>query len=208
MGETRVAKRILAFATAALLSGVAAPRVHARESVWLAVQGSTSLTMRKGESRSYQIRLKQPPKKLDRDGTPLDANDNPVSIEDAALDDGWWVRIVVDGAARTDGYYNADGDPETGQDDPDTPEKDGYDIRWVPSVGWDFDSHDGRGRKWDKWKTITVYALSDLDDPVVFTHEVWANSTYCPEHQVGRVTVSITDEGAAPPTRSTRPNRK
>ena len=44
MGESRPAKRILAFATAALLSGVAAPRVQAQESEWLEVQGSTSLT--------------------------------------------------------------------------------------------------------------------------------------------------------------------
>ena len=33
--------------------------------------------------------------------------------------DGWWVRIFVDGAVRADGDYNG--------------------IRWVPSVGWEFD---------------------------------------------------------------------
>ena len=45
------------------------------------------------------------------------------------------------------------------------------------------------------WRTITVTALSDLDAPVVFSHEVWSDSTYCPEHGVGTVTVSISDGG-------------
>ena len=49
MGESRPAKRILAFATAALLSGIAAPRVQAQESEWLevcavAVTGTAPLT--------------------------------------------------------------------------------------------------------------------------------------------------------------------
>ena len=76
MGESCVAKRILAFATAALLSGVAAPRVQAQESEWLEVQGSTSFTIRKGESHTYYIRLKKVPIKLDRQtGEPvLDSN--------------------------------------------------------------------------------------------------------------------------------------
>ena len=43
--------------------------------------------------------------------------------------DGWWVRILVDNANRADGEYDVDGD---GQND----------LRWVPSVGWEFDLED------------------------------------------------------------------
>ena len=182
MGESRPAKRVLAFAAAALLSGIAAPRVQAQESEWrrdwLEVAPSTPLTLRKGESRTYSIRLKKQPINLDRDGNFLNASDQIVElIEDAAPGDGWWVMIRVDGAVRIDGTYDADGD---GTDD----------IRWVPSVGREFDSDN-----WNQWKEIRVYALTDLDTPVVFSHEVWSNDTYCPEHGAGPVTISITDDG-------------
>ena len=203
MGESRPAKRILVFATAALLSGVAAPRAQAQESEWLEVEGSTSLTIRNGESRSYRIRLKQQPIKLDRHtGEPvLDENGN----EQPAL--GWFVRIRVEGAVRTsDGFYDVDGDPNTGYDDPHTTEKEGYDIRWVPSVGWDFDHDNRNSRIWNVWRTITVTALSDLDAPVVFSHEVWSDSTYCPEHGVGTVTVSISDDGGGNPDPQVNPS--
>ena len=204
MGKSRPAKRILAFATAALLSGVAAPRAQAQESDWLEVRGSTALTLRKGESRSYEIRLKQPPRRYDRQGNLRDTNGNIVTeIADAALDDGWWVRVIVGGGSRADGLYDVDEDRNTGYDDPTTEEQEGYDIRWVPSVGREFDSHDGNGRKWDKWRDITITALSDVDEAVVFTHEVWANSTFCPEHEKGRVGVTITDE-SEPGVRMTR----
>ena len=39
----------------ALLSGVAAPRAQAQESEWLEVQGSTTLTLRNGESNCHRF---------------------------------------------------------------------------------------------------------------------------------------------------------
>lgn len=50
--------------------------------------------------------------------------------------DGWWVRVHVDGAVRIDGEYDANDDGDV-------------DIRWVPSVGWEFDQDN-----WDQWRTM------------------------------------------------------
>ena len=185
MGESRAAKRILAFATAALVSGVAAPRVQAQESEWLEVQGSTTLTLRNGESTSYQIRLKKVPPKLDRDGNFVDETgaltETPIPTPS---NDPWWVRVRADGVVRY-GEYDVDGDPMTGYDDPNTREREGYDLTWVPSLGREF-----HGGNYDQWVGIRITAHSDINVPVVFSHEVWSNDTYCPEHGVVPVTVS------------------
>ena len=97
--------------------------------------------------------------------------------------DGWFLRVHVDGAVRIDGFYDTDGDGE-------------YDIRWVPSVGWEFDQDN-----WNQWRTITVTALQDDDDEdtrVIFTHEVWDHTSNCPVHERGRVEVRVVDDELAP----------
>ena len=179
MGESRLAKRILAFATAALLSGVAAPRVQAQESEWLEVQGSTSITIRQGESHTYYIRLKKVPIKLDRQtGEPVLDGGN---VQPVGPDDPWWVRVTADGSARADGEYDVDGDGTV-------------DLSWTPSIGRVF--HSGN---YDQWVGIRIQAHRDVNRPVVFAHEVWSDSTFCPEHGVGTVTVSISDNGGGNP---------
>ena len=90
--------------------------------------------------------------------------------------DGWWVRVHVDGAVRADGEYKG--------------------LRWVPSVGWEFDQDD-----WDVWRGITIRADEDADlsTQVTFTHEVWDHTTECPVHNVGPVTVQVTERTDPPP---------
>ena len=187
MGESRPAKQILAFATAALVSGVAAPRVQAQESEWLEVEGSTSLTLRNGETVSYRIRLKKKPILMDRDGNRV--LDEMGDEQEVPRADSWWVRVRVDGSVRYDGYYDVDGDTSTGLQLVDLPsgneEYVGADITWRPSIGREFWKDN-----WNNWVGITITAHSDINAPVVFSHEVWSNDTWCPEHGVGPVTVS------------------
>ena len=57
-----------------------------------------------------------------------------VRLSEAPTADGWWVRVHVDGAVRADGKYKG--------------------LRWVPSVGWEFDQDD-----WDVWRGITMRAM-------------------------------------------------
>ena len=92
--------------------------------------------------------------------------------------DGWWVRIFVDGAVRADGDYNG--------------------IRWVPSVGWEFDRNSQDPNDPTPWRSITIYSLEDSkdqDQSIEITHEVWDHETNCPVHEVGDVTVSVSDGG-------------
>ena len=90
--------------------------------------------------------------------------------------DGWWVRVHVDGAVRVDGEYKG--------------------LRWVPSVGWEFDQDD-----WNVWRGITIRADEDADlsTQVTFTHEVWDHTTECPVHNVGPVTVQVTENPTITP---------
>ena len=90
--------------------------------------------------------------------------------------DGWWVRVHVDGAVRADGKYKG--------------------LRWVPSVGWEFDQDD-----WNVWRGITIRADEDADlsTQVTFTHEVWDHTTECPVHNVGPVRVQVTERTDPPP---------
>ena len=85
--------------------------------------------------------------------------------------DGWWVRIWADGEVRAADDYNG--------------------FSWVPSVGWEFDQDD-----WDVWRSITIHADHEdaqLGTQVTFTHEVWDHTAECPVHNVGSVTVQVTE---------------
>ena len=90
--------------------------------------------------------------------------------------DGWWVMVHVDGEVWGDVGYKG--------------------LSWVPSVGWGFDQDD-----WDVWRGITIRAADDakLNTQVTFTHEVWDHTAECPVHDVGRVTVQVTDRDDSPP---------
>ena len=92
-------------------------------------------------------------------------------LSKAPTSDGWFVRVRVDGVVYNDGLYKG--------------------IRWVPSVGWEFNQDN-----WDQWRDIHITARDDaeLDTPVKFTHEVWEDDSFCPVHNVGPVTVTVTDE--------------
>ena len=96
--------------------------------------------------------------------------------------DGWWVMVHVDGVVWGDVGYKG--------------------LSWVPSVGWGFDQDD-----WDVWRGITIRAADDakLNTQVTFTHEVWDHTAECPVHNVGSVTVQIT-ERTDPPSPPPRPD--
>ena len=76
-------QRLVAFAVtlSALLSGIAAPRVHA-QTTWGVEVSPTTLSIDEGESLTYRLRLTEPP-----------------------LADGWWVVLRVNGSMRADGHY-------------------------------------------------------------------------------------------------------
>ena len=76
-------QRLVAFAVtlSALLSGIAAPRVHA-QTTWGVEVSPTTLTIDEGESLTYRLRLTEPPRA-----------------------DGWWVVLRVNGSMRADGHY-------------------------------------------------------------------------------------------------------
>ncbi len=148
-----------------LFSGVAVNQVHAQNDdpnadtdKWVSdggtveVKTTESLHIAEGGRVSYQLRLSKQP-----------------------VDDGWWVRIHVDGIVRYDGVY-----PEKG-------------ISWVPSVGWEFNKEN-----WNIWREVTINALEDPDidyRSVRITHEIWDHNTYCPQKNVGTLTVQISDDG-------------
>ena len=90
-------------AFAALVSAIATSAIYAQPTeeqkaatdAWVTaggtveIEGSTTLTIREGEFRSYRFRLTRQP-----------------------LEDGWFVRVIVAGSNRSDGEYDADGDGE------------------------------------------------------------------------------------------------
>ncbi len=104
--------------------------------------------------------------------------------------DGWWVRIHVNGVVYIDG--NRDN-------------SEGIGIRWVPSVGWEFnqdrDPVDNPGPT--QWRNVHITAFQDDDDDkdefVTITHEVWDENTNCPPSLKGvaPVEVQVTDDESA-----------
>ena len=104
-----------------------------------------------GDVFTYELRLTEPP-----------------------TQEGWWVRIHVDGVVYIDGEYNG--------------------LRWVPSVGWEFSP-----QNYNQWRNVHVRVNEDLDQTVTFTHEVWAHDGTCPIHNVGHVTVDVSGDAPPPP---------
>ena len=96
--------------------------------------------------------------------------------------DGWWVRIHVNGVVYIDGRLEEKG------------------IRWVPSVGWQFNREAGKeDSDPTRWRGVTISAIQDDDserESVRITHEVWDENTNCPPslHGVAPVTVGVTDD--------------
>ena len=158
---------VIAFS--ALLSTLLGPQPHAQSQgthptdQWVADGGTVeldktgpyTLTIREGETASYSMQLTKRPHNQD------------------GQNDGWWVRIIVAGSNRIDGFYDAD---EDGDDD----------ISWVPSVGRQFDLADWNGRQSDDpgpWRNVSIRALEDPDNEdqiITISHELWDHNTYCP----------------------------
>ena len=179
---------VLSSTLTALLYSVAVPRAEAQNSTdeWVAAGGTvevstTTLTIREGEVRSYRLRLTR---RLPRRPPP----------NDDQREEGWWVRLFVDGANRSDGFYDADGD---GQND----------IGWAPGAGWDFDPSDWPADGMDDedtdsyWRDVTIRALEDDDEEdatIVFRHELWDHDAYCPDamhpDRLPSVTVRVIDD--------------
>ena len=173
----------LSFTLTALLFPIAAPQVYAQNSTdqWVADGGTvevstTTLTIPEGESRTYRFRLTK-----------------PLPIENGSQVGGWWVMVKVAGATRSGGDYdsNGDGDP---------------DIRWVPSVGRQFDPPDWpMDSAASHWRGFTVTALEDDDSEdatITFAHEVWDHNSYCPDalhpDNLPKITVHVIDNDLAP----------
>ena len=86
-----------------------------------------------------------------------------VRLSEQPLADGWWLRIHVDGVVYIDGALDEKG------------------IRWVPSVGWEFNQDASSGPT--QWRSIHITALQDDDDEdelVTFTHEMWTRTRIVP----------------------------
>ena len=111
-----------------------------------------------------------------REGEDLAYN---IRLSEQPAADGWWVRIHVDGVVYVDGHLEEKG------------------IRWVPSVGWEFNQEGSSGPT--QWRSVWITALQDDDDEdkfVTITHEVWDENTNCPPflHGVAPVEVRVTDD--------------
>ena len=110
----------------------------------------------------------------------LNLTEQPVN-HDGDPENGWWVMIRVDGVVHIDGNDKG--------------------IRWVPSVGWEFTKDN-----WEQPRGVTFTAADDAElGSISIAHEVWADNTYCPVHNVGPVTVTVTDDGSLPPPPPTLP---
>ena len=90
-----------------------------------------------------------------------------VRLSKPPTQDGWWIILRVDGGMRADGEYAG--------------------IRWVPSVGWEFNRDN-----WDQWRQITVYGEVDEDRTITFEHEVWDHEGNCP-FKGSPLTVQVSD---------------
>ena len=105
-----------------------------------------------------------------------------IRLSKQPLANGWWVRIHVDGVVYIDGRLEEKG------------------IRWVPSVGWQFNREAGKeDSDPTRWRGVTISAIQDDDserESVRITHELWDENTNCPPslHGVAPVTVGVTDD--------------
>ena len=114
-----------------------------------------------------------------REGEALTYN---IRLSEQPAADGWWVRIHVDGVVYIDGHLEEKG------------------IRWVPSVGWEFNRKGSSGPT--QWRSVRIEALQDDGDDdefVTITHEVWDENSNCPPslHGVAPVEVQVTDDETA-----------
>ena len=103
--------------------------------------------------------------------------------------DGWWVRIHVNGVVYINGNHG---------------NSEGIGIRWVPSVGWQFDREEGKeDSDPTQWRNVHIQAFQDNDDDkdefVTITHEVSDENFQCPPslHGVAPVKVQVTDDESA-----------
>ena len=175
---------VFALAFPALFCALVGPDPHARETrPWDGdpangtVEVSTgTLTLEPGETRTHQLRLTAQPVKMNRDGTYIDCDLNTPAI-DICPDDGWWVRIRIDGVPRDAGKYEG--------------------FSWMPSVGWEFDRNN-----WNVWRTVYIKLDEDATSSksIAISHEVWANGSHCPVHDVGSVEVNGGTVSPPPPT--------
>ena len=183
----------------ALLSGIATARARALIYDWAdkkgTVQGTVevgekmaggeikpsslmTVTLKAGETKRYYLRLSKP---------------LPIDPETNMRQEGWWVRIHVNGAVRINGLYDPD-DPANGN-----PARDDS-ISWVPSVGWQFDPHDwDEGEDKSQWRGVTIKAHKDLDTPVTITHDVLDKQAECPENLKGLGKLFVSTIGTDPP---------
>ena len=141
-------RRLIVFAIAlsVLLSGITT--VQAQVNNWgdgTVIVDPPTLNLQPGQTQSYQLKLSKEP-----------------------TGDGWWVRVFVDGAVRSDGDYKG--------------------FHWVPSVGWEFNRNN-----WMTWRTVTIRVDEDakVGSSMLFYHDVWDHETNCPVHEVGNVRVNV-----------------
>ena len=152
-------RTVFAVVLSAILSASAAPQLYA-QTYWDVEASTNSLTLIKGETITYDLRLSLPP-----------------------TDDDWWIVVLVDGVVRDSGDYKG--------------------LRWIPSVGrefdrddWPQDSNNNPLQVPGPWRDIWIQ-VSDTDDvvpgtTVTFTHEVRCPKTsHCPVGNSATVTVTI-----------------
>ena len=96
------------------------------------------------------------------------ANSYRIRLSEPPTQDGWWIILRVDGGMRADGEHKG--------------------IRWVPSVGWEFNRDN-----WDTWREIRIYGEADTGETITFEHEVWDHESNCP-FKGSPVTVQVSDD--------------
>ena len=133
----------------------------------------SSLTIMPGETKTYSLRLSKQPVILNRRGELCDPDsDPPPDPSEKCNKNPWWVMIRVNVPRNADDTYA------------------GYSF--VPSVGWEIKLGPD---EWKKWRIVSITAPVDAAGPITITHEVWANSTYCPVHEKGSVGVNVGGNG-------------
>ena len=105
-----------------------------------------------------------------------------VRLSKQPLTNGWFVliRARVNGAMLWNGHY-----PPGARED--------AMITWVPSKYRTFNKENGKDpSEPTQWKDVRIEAKENLAEPVTINikHEVWEDDTFCPIHEVGKVTIS------------------